>query len=219
MWQASTVIGEKQLRFSCQSVVQPDRICAKFHYSFLEHNTRPELKKKWRHFHQNPFNHLQWPCSFHTVQARSYVLVPYTWEVCYHLPYSPVLNLCDSDLVPKIKEPFPVVFPTKIEYSLKCLKFASAIPQPLRICKCHHICDHVNVILCLRNNLTFFGWNVVWLVNALSLVTWRGWTDWCRLDSQEDRFLFLIRKLDLKFYIIFFNKLIKKNHSQFNLFL
>jgi len=80
-----------------------DRQCA--YCSFLEHNLRPALRKKRRHFLQNPPIILQDNARPHAAQAVADLFDRWGWEVLYHPPYSPDLSPCDFDLIPKMKEP------------------------------------------------------------------------------------------------------------------
>jgi len=71
----------------------------------LEHNLRPALRKKQRHFLQNPPIILQDNAQPHAAQAVADLFDRWGWEVLYHPPYSPYLSPCDFDLIPKMKEP------------------------------------------------------------------------------------------------------------------
>ncbi|PNF21537.1 hypothetical protein B7P43_G12732 [Cryptotermes secundus] len=76
-----------------------------YYCSFLEHNLRPALRKKRRHFLQNPPIILQDSARPHAAQAAADLFERWGWEVLYHPPYSPDLSPCDFDLIPKMKEP------------------------------------------------------------------------------------------------------------------
>jgi len=71
----------------------------------LEHNLRPALRKKWRHFLQNPPIILQDSARPHAAQAVADLFDRWGREVLHHPPYSPDLSPCDFDLIPKMKEP------------------------------------------------------------------------------------------------------------------
>ncbi|PNF28316.1 hypothetical protein B7P43_G04757 [Cryptotermes secundus] len=78
---------------------------AQYYFPFLEHNLQPALRKKQRHFLQNPPINLQDNARPHAAQAVADLFDQWSWEVLYHPPYSPDLSPCDFDLIPKIKEP------------------------------------------------------------------------------------------------------------------
>ncbi|GBO13399.1 hypothetical protein AVEN_125078-1 [Araneus ventricosus] len=79
---------------------------AQYYFSFLEHNLRPALRKKRRHFLQNPPIILQDDAQPHSALAVAYLFHRWSWEVMYNPPYSPDLSSCDFQLIPKMKEPF-----------------------------------------------------------------------------------------------------------------
>ncbi|GBL84275.1 hypothetical protein AVEN_118660-1 [Araneus ventricosus] len=86
--------------------VPPQRtVNVQYYYSFLEHNLRPALRKKRRHFLQNPPIILMGNARPHAAQAVADLFDRWDWEVLYHPPYSPDLSPCDFDLIPKMKEP------------------------------------------------------------------------------------------------------------------
>ncbi|PNF17990.1 hypothetical protein B7P43_G17351 [Cryptotermes secundus] len=66
---------------------------------------RSALRKKRRHFLQNPPIILQDNARPHAAQAVADLLDRWGWEVLYHPPYSPDLSPRDFDLIPKMKEP------------------------------------------------------------------------------------------------------------------
>jgi len=88
-----------------RTVPRQQTVNAQYYCSFLEHNLQPALRKKRRHFLQNPPIILQdnaWP---HAAQAVADLFDRWGWEVLYHPPSSPDLSPCDFDLIPKMKEP------------------------------------------------------------------------------------------------------------------
>jgi len=78
-------------------------VSAQYYCSFLEHNLRPALRKKQRHFLQNPPVILQDNARPHAVQAVADLFDRWGWEVLYHPPYSPDLSHCDFYLIPELK--------------------------------------------------------------------------------------------------------------------
>ena len=63
------------------------------------------MRKKRRHFLQNPPIILQDNARPHAAQAVADLFDRWGWEVLYHPPYFPDLSPCDFDLIPKMKEP------------------------------------------------------------------------------------------------------------------
>ena len=78
---------------------------AQYYCSFLRNNLLPALRRKRRHFIDNPPILLHDNARAHTAAVVSQLLDRWGWEVLYHPPYSPDLSPCDYDLIPKLKEP------------------------------------------------------------------------------------------------------------------
>jgi histone-lysine N-methyltransferase SETMAR len=92
------------LMYDCDGVILMHTVNAQYYCSLLE-NLRPALRKKRRHFLQNPPIILQDNARPHAAQAVADLFDRWGWEVLYHPPYSPDLSPCDFDLIPKMKEP------------------------------------------------------------------------------------------------------------------
>ncbi|PNF34990.1 hypothetical protein B7P43_G14126 [Cryptotermes secundus] len=88
------------------TVPRQQTVSEKYYCSSSEHNLRPALRKKRRHFLQNPPIILQDNARPHAAQAVADLFARWGWEVLYHPPYSPNLSPCDFDFIPKMKEPF-----------------------------------------------------------------------------------------------------------------
>ncbi|PNF42435.1 hypothetical protein B7P43_G09589 [Cryptotermes secundus] len=87
------------------TVPRQQTLNTQYYFSFFEHNLRPALRKKRRHFLQKPPIILQDSARQHAAQAVADLFDRWGWEVLYHPPYSPDLSPCDFDLIPKMKEP------------------------------------------------------------------------------------------------------------------
>jgi hypothetical protein len=74
------------------TVPRQQTINAQYYCSFLEH-LRPALRKKWRHFLQNPPIILQDSARPHAAQAVAELFDRWGWEVLYHPPYSLVRTI------------------------------------------------------------------------------------------------------------------------------
>ncbi|KFM70806.1 Mariner Mos1 transposase, partial [Stegodyphus mimosarum] len=77
-------------------------VTAQYYCSFLEHNLRPALRKKRRHFLQNAPLILHDNARPHAAQTVTDLFKRWSWEVLYHPPYSPDLSPWDYDLIPKM---------------------------------------------------------------------------------------------------------------------
>ena len=78
---------------------------AQYFCHFLEHNLRPALRRKRKHFLQNPPIILRDNARPHVAQPIADLYHRWGWEMLLHLPYSPDLSLCNYDLISKMKEP------------------------------------------------------------------------------------------------------------------
>ena len=82
------------------TVLQRCTITAEYYCTFLQDNLQAALKRKRRHFLNNPPIILYDNARAHAGGAVTDLLNHWGWEVLYHLPYSP-----DYNLIPKMEEP------------------------------------------------------------------------------------------------------------------
>lgn len=99
------------IAYDCDGVIinhtvpQRQTVTAEYYCNFLQNNLRAALRRKRRHFLNNPPIILHDNARAHAAVAVTDLLLRWGWEVLYHPPYSPDLSPCDYDLFPKMKEP------------------------------------------------------------------------------------------------------------------
>ena len=86
-------------------VPQRQTVTAEYYCEFLRTHLRAALRRKRRHFLNNPPIILHDNARPHAAQVVTEFLNHLGWEVLYHPPYSPDISPCDYDLNPKMKTP------------------------------------------------------------------------------------------------------------------